>query len=287
VARLLDVLVACAALVLLAPVMVLVAAAIFLEDGRPIFFSQLRLGHRGRHFRIHKFRKFRETRRPTGLSVTLANDPRLTRLGGFLARGKLDELPQLWNVLKGDMSLVGPRPETLDFQDCFKESYSTLLAYKPGIFGPSQVLFRSESSLYSGHTDPEQFYRTVLFPLKACIDLAYFPYRNLFWDLAWIIRGVLAVFGWSPPVRQGLRLAREADDWRRESRAEGRGLPGPILTYIGRWGGVGIPPDDGSKIAATVPIRSISALAAGTRSKRFVDRWVGSSRRISVPGGRR
>jgi lipopolysaccharide/colanic/teichoic acid biosynthesis glycosyltransferase len=239
----------------------LVAAAIFVEDGRPIFFSQLRLGHRGRHFRIHKFRKFRETRRPTGLSVTLADDPRLTRIGGFLARGKLDELPQLWNILKGEMSLVGPRPETVNFQDCFEESYAALLAYKPGIFGPSQVLFRSESSLYSGHSDPEQFYRTVLFPLKARIDLAYFPYRNLFWDLAWIIRGALAVFGWSPLVR----LADEAEDWRRESRAGGRGLPAPILTYIGRWGSAGIPPSNGSKIAATAPIRLESALAVGTR----------------------
>jgi hypothetical protein len=89
--------------------------------------------------------------------------------------------------------------------------------------------------------------------------LAYFPYRNLFWDFAWIVRGALAVFGWSPPVRP-----EEADDWRRESRAEGRGLPAPILTYLGRWGVAGIPPSDGSEIAGTVSIHSVSALAGGT-----------------------
>ena len=253
-ARFLDVVVAAAALVLFAPLMVFVAVAIFVEGGRPIFFSQIRLGRRGRRFRIHKFRKFRERRnltkfrdaeRSAGRSVTLENDPRMTRVGSLLARSKLDELPQLWNVLKGDMSIVGPRPETLNFQDCFKEPYGAVLDHKPGIFGPSQVLFRNEGSLYRGRSDPEQFYRDVIFPLKARIDLAYFPHRTLCWDVAWMVRGALAVFGWSSLVREGAALIGEAEDWIREGDACDRGLPAPILllTRVGRWGIVEIARD--------------------------------------------
>jgi hypothetical protein len=116
-------------------------------------------------------------------------------VGKLLLRTKLDELPQLWNILNGEMSVVGPRPETPAFADCFGEAYGKVLDYKPGIFGPSQVFFRNEGSLYPNDRDPERFYRDVLFPLKARIDLDYFPHRTMMGDLAWIFRGMLAVFG--------------------------------------------------------------------------------------------
>jgi lipopolysaccharide/colanic/teichoic acid biosynthesis glycosyltransferase len=250
-ARLLDVVVAVAVLVFFAPLMIFVAAAIFVEDGRPIFFSQVRLGRRGQHFRMHKFRKFHEGRHPVARSLTMEDDPRLTSVGGFLARTKLDELPQLWNVLKGDMSVVGPRPESLDFQDCFEGAYAMVLEHKPGIFGPSQVLFRNESSFYRERPDPEQFYRDALFPLKAHIDLAYFAHRTLCRDIAWAVRGALAVFGWSSLLHEGAVLVEEAEDWIREGRAGGRGLPAQIglLTGVDRWGVVEIAREGGSEIA--------------------------------------
>lgn len=195
--RVIDVTVAVAGLVVSAPIMLLIVAAIFVESGRPIFFSQIRLGGGGRQFRMYKFDKFDEDAPSAGHALTLENDPRLTRVGRVLARTKLDELPQFWNVLKGDMSVVGPRPESLAFRDCFQGPYRAVLDYKPGIFGPSQVLFRDEAVFYRGRPDPEQFYRRVLFPLKASIDLAYFTQRNLAQDLLWVVRGALAVFGWS------------------------------------------------------------------------------------------
>jgi lipopolysaccharide/colanic/teichoic acid biosynthesis glycosyltransferase len=201
--------------------MFLITVAVLAEGGRPIFFSQVRLGRRGRHFRMYKFRKFHATAYPKGCSLTLQDDPRLTCVGGFLARAKLDELPQLWNVLKGDMSIVGPRPESLDFQDCFEGPYRLVLEHKPGIFGPSQVLFRNECAFYRGRPDPEQFYRDVLFPLKAQIDLGYFAHRTLLRDLWWAVQGALAVFGWSSLRLQGTILVEEPEAWVREGRAVG------------------------------------------------------------------
>jgi lipopolysaccharide/colanic/teichoic acid biosynthesis glycosyltransferase len=180
----------------LAPIILCVALAILIESGRPIFFSQVRLGTGGRHFRMHKFRKFRNVSGIGGRPVTLRNDVRMTTLGRFLYKTKLDELPQLWNILKGDMSIVGPRPESLQLSDCFVSRYLDILDHRPGIFGPNQVLFVNECCLYPESEDPQQFYREVLFPLKASVDLAYFAHRTVLSDFRWIARGVLATLGW-------------------------------------------------------------------------------------------
>ena len=101
---------------------------------------------------------------------------------------KLDELPQLWNVLQGDMSLVGPRPESLAFSDCFRNGFEKIHEHKPGLFGPCQVMFRHESKYYPDGVAAVDFYRKVLFPAKAEIDLAYFSRRTLASDLGWIVR---------------------------------------------------------------------------------------------------
>ncbi len=213
-----DCLVALIALVCLAPVLAAVAAAIWLESGGPIFFSQARLGKGGQRFRLHKFRKFHD-RGPHGpaqgggLAVTLYNDPRMTRMGRLLERTKLDELPQLWNIVVGEMALVGPRPESLAFASCFNGAYVDVLGYRPGLFGPCQAVFRRESLLYEAGRDPEDFYRTVLFPMKAQIDLAYFPRRSMVSDAAWAARSILAIFGWSPlPGVKACRL-EEIECW--------------------------------------------------------------------------
>lgn len=192
--RLMDLAVAIAGLAVLSPVMMLIALAIYIETGRPIFYSQTRIGRGGGRFRIHKFRKFHKDI-GAGSPLTVEHDPRMTPVGRFLALTKLDELPQLWNVVLGDMSIVGPRPECVDFLDCFTGSYLKVLDYTPGIFGPSQVAFRDERSLYPTNADPIQFYRDVLFPMKAGIDLAYFSNRTFVSDITWIIRGVFAVIG--------------------------------------------------------------------------------------------
>jgi lipopolysaccharide/colanic/teichoic acid biosynthesis glycosyltransferase len=188
--RTLDVLCAAAATSILAPVMLIVAIAIWIESGGPILFSQLRLGQHGRPFRMYKFRKFRPDCDNHGCPLTIEEDDRLTAVGRVLAASKLDELPQLWNVLRGDMSLVGPRPESLAFTDCFRNGFEKVLDHRPGLFGPCQVMFRHESKLFPIGIAPVEFYRQVLFPAKAKVDLAYFSQRTLISDLGWILRGV-------------------------------------------------------------------------------------------------
>ena len=142
-----------------------------------------------------KFRKFRVKCGSHGLPLTLDNDPRMTVVGRILARTKLDELPQLINVLRGEMAIVGPRPESLDFVDCFTPANRNVLEFRPGIFGPSQSAFRNECAFYPADSDPTSFYRRVLFPIKMSVDLAYYPNRSLLSDFKWIFAGVLSVIG--------------------------------------------------------------------------------------------
>lgn len=210
--RLFDVVAAAAGLVVLAPFMSAVAISIRLDSRGPALFRQLRLGRDGRPFYLYKFRKFEDCV-DTGRAVTLKNDPRMTRIGRLLERTKLDELPQLWNILIGDMSLVGPRPETLNFADCFREGYRGVLDYTPGLFGPSQTMFRNESVLYPADRDPEEFYRAVLFPAKARIDLIYFTRRSILSDIRWVIRGILAVLR-----SKGVKSVDDAESWLRPER---------------------------------------------------------------------
>jgi lipopolysaccharide/colanic/teichoic acid biosynthesis glycosyltransferase len=193
--RAIDVLAAVVLLTLLAPAMLLIAIGIRVGTPGPVFFAQPRLGRSGKLFRIYKFRKFHHGSINTGHCVTLKNDPRMTRIGRLLERSKLDELPQLWNILRGDMSVVGPRPETTEFADCFTGRYHEVLERRPGLFGPSQTIFRNESALYPDHCDPHSFYRDILFPAKADIDLTYFRSRTLASDFLWIVRGMRAILG--------------------------------------------------------------------------------------------
>jgi lipopolysaccharide/colanic/teichoic acid biosynthesis glycosyltransferase len=103
-------------------------------------------------------------------------------------RDQAGRVPQLWSVLRDDMSLVGPRPGSLSFFDCFRDGFEKLLDYKPGVFGPCQVLFRHENRMYPADTPAAEYYRKALFPAKAKVDLAYFPHRTLGSDFGWIAR---------------------------------------------------------------------------------------------------
>lgn len=211
--RAFDLGVAISALVVLAPLMLMIGVAIILEGGRPIFFRQHRLGRNGRLFWMFKFRKFHATAGTGGLPLTMKNDPRMTSVGWILERTKCDELPQLWNVVKGEMSIVGPRPETPNFGDMFTGRFLRLFDHKPGILGPSQALLRDEASLYPDDVEPTAFYRAVLFPTKAKIDLDYYSCRTVWSDLRWLLRGVSAVIGWkmAPFLAIGSTKAQEDD----------------------------------------------------------------------------
>lgn len=192
--RLFDIVFAILALIILAPVMLLIALAVLIESGFPIVFVQPRLGVGGRTFGMYKFRKFGPDEGTAGCPLTLQNDNRLTRVGAALAKTKLDELPQIFNVLRGEMSIVGPRPESLAFADCFTPRLRGLLRHRPGLVGPSQVAFRSECKFYPpGAVDAAEFYRRVLFPAKGDLDLEYYNSRTLMRDLGWVLRAAFAI----------------------------------------------------------------------------------------------
>lgn len=192
--RAIDVVVSAMGLVVFLPIILIICIAIRLETQGPLIFRQARLGRGGKIFTFYKFRKFPHDLPEQGPQVTIMDDPRLTRVGKVLEKTKLDELPQLWNILKGDMSLVGPRPETPHFLDCFRGDYWSVLDFVPGAFGPNQVQWRNEALAYPLDQDPEEFYRRVLFPAKATTDLAYFQRATVSSDLLWLGRGVLALF---------------------------------------------------------------------------------------------
>lgn len=208
--RFFDILVSLAALLVTLPLTGFVMLLLSIESPRHIFFTQARLGLHGRPFNMYKFRKFPPAWQDAGPGVTTAFDSRMTKLGVFLERTKIDELPQLWNVLKGDMSIVGPRPESMKFKDLFVGEYAELLQFKPGIFGPNQIKFRNEAELYPPDVLPETYYREKLFSQKAQNDLTYFRKTNPIKDFILILKGVWATFSgiisWQRVVNLHMRI---------------------------------------------------------------------------------
>ena len=193
--RLFEITVATMALLVLLPLMLVVSLAILVESGRPILFRQQRLGQHGRPFLILKFKKFRDAKDGSGPHLTSLGDERMTWVGAILQRTKLDETPQFINVLAGDMGIVGPRPESLRFAECFNGHYRDVLRHKPGIFGPNQVLFRHEDALLAGRSNVEEYYLRILFPLKASVDLLYFSGRTVASDLRLLFSAVMVICG--------------------------------------------------------------------------------------------
>lgn len=190
--RMFDVALALGCIGLLLPVVAVIVVAMKLTSPGPLLFRQERLGKGGNIFLINKFRKFPADWGARGPGVTLQGDSRMTDIGQFLERTKLDEIPQLWNILVGEMSFVGPRPESLAFSHLLQGEYSEVLNYTPGLFGPNQIKYRNESSMYPQGVDPVEFYENHLLPEKAITDLEYFARATFLSDLGWMIRG-----GWS------------------------------------------------------------------------------------------
>lgn len=187
--RLLDFTVALLALpVLLLPGLV-IAAAVWAGSGRPVFFRQERVGRGGRIFRIAKFRTM--VVRPAGDStVTVAGDARLTPVGGFLRRWKLDEFPQLWNVLVGAMSLVGPRPDVPGYADGLQGDDRRVLELRPGITGPATLAYRNEEEILAQVEDPVRYNDEVIWPEKVRLNLEYLATASLGKDLGYVWRTI-------------------------------------------------------------------------------------------------
>ena len=180
-------------LILLSPILILIAIVIKLTDVKnPVFFKQLRIGQYGRPFHLYKFRTMRPNQAEprSGSFVTVAGDRRITRVGPFLRKYKLDELPELWNVLKGDMSFVGPRPDVPGYADRLEGADRRILDVKPGITGPASIKYRSEEEMLSHVADPLEYNDTVVWPDKVRINLEYLDKRSFFGDLCIIFKTI-------------------------------------------------------------------------------------------------
>ena len=168
-------------LILATPLLVVIAVATVIESGWPFLFLQTRVGRGGRAFRLVKIRSMRQSTK--GQSITASGDPRVTRVGKIVRKFKLDELPQLWNVLRGEMSLVGPRPEIPEFVDLDLPIWKSVLEVRPGITDPVSIAYRDEEKLLAAADDPIRYYRETVLPDKLRRNLAYLRKRSLWSDL--------------------------------------------------------------------------------------------------------
>ncbi|MFW5750378.1 MAG: sugar transferase [Planctomycetota bacterium] len=184
----LDLLVAAAALVFAAPAMLVIAWLIRREDGPPALFRQERIGRHGRSFTILKFRTMRRDPDPQGRQVTIGRDRRVTRIGACLRASRLDELPQLINILRGDMHLVGLRPEVPRYVAGYSPRHRRMLTRRPGLTDPASLAFSDEAALLARAPDGEDFYLRRLMPAKVERALRFAAGETLGWDLRILLR---------------------------------------------------------------------------------------------------
>lgn len=191
--RLFDVICAIIGLIILAPFLLLISILIKLDSKGPILFIQGRVGKNNRDFNIYKFRTMRIQSESKGL-LTLGNhDSRITRVGYVLRRYKIDEFPQLINILKGDMSFVGPRPELRYYVNFYSEDDMKIFEVRPGITGLASLKYRNEVELLKAAENPEEFFIKTIIPDKLKFNKEYIKKRNFFFDLKLIFITIIKV----------------------------------------------------------------------------------------------
>ena len=198
--RLIDVTGSLVGLIVVSPILLAVGMLIKLDSPGPVLHRAQRTGKDGKPFRLYKFRTMVVGAHRDGPAITPAGDRRITRVGRFLRRTKLDELPQLLNVLKGDMSLVGPRPEDPRYVGLYTPAQREVLRVRPGVTSAASLAYRHESSLLSGG-DWEQRYVNEILPDKLAIELDYLAHRNVVSDLGLVLRTLLALPRGGAPTR--------------------------------------------------------------------------------------
>jgi lipopolysaccharide/colanic/teichoic acid biosynthesis glycosyltransferase len=190
-----DIVASAAGLILLSPVMLLTALLIKLDSRGPVFFKQQRVGKGFRPFLIYKFRTMVEDAPQRGSSITVGADPRITRIGRFLRKTKFDELPQLINVLKGDMSLVGPRPEVPRYVEMFRDDYEEILRVRPGITDTASLKYEDEAEILGRAANAEDEYIKHILPEKVKLAKDYVRRSSLMYDFGLILRTIPKLFG--------------------------------------------------------------------------------------------
>jgi lipopolysaccharide/colanic/teichoic acid biosynthesis glycosyltransferase len=184
-----DILLAALGLLLLWPLILIVALVIRIVDSRPVIFSQGRVGRNGKLFSVHKFRTM-SMKQNFQSTVTTLQDSRITPVGKFIRKWKLDELPQLWNVLVGKMSFVGPRPDVQGYADKLLGEDRIILTVRPGITGPATLKYRNEETLLAAQDDPEQYNNEVLWPDKVRLNREYVKNWSFWGDMRLILKTI-------------------------------------------------------------------------------------------------
>lgn len=192
--RIFDVIFSVLGLVILFPLLLWIAWRIRQEDPGPIFYRGIRVGLHGKVFRIFKFRTMVADADKIGPSSTANEDPRITRIGGFLRKYKLDELPQLFNVLLGQMSLVGPRPQVGWAVELYSPEERVILNVRPGITDYASLRFANEGDILKGSTDPDRTYLEKIHPLKIQLALEYISEQSFSVDLLIILKTLVSIF---------------------------------------------------------------------------------------------
>jgi len=186
--RLFDIIATILGGLLLLPFIVLIAVGIKLSSKGPLFYTQKRVGKGFREFDLYKFRSMTVGADQIGPSVTSGDDPRITKVGRIIRRTKIDELPQLWNVLKGDMSLVGPRPEVMKFVNAYQDEYERILSVRPGITDNAAIVFRDEETIMKQYEDKERAYIDKVLPTKIRLYYDYIEHISFRNDVALILK---------------------------------------------------------------------------------------------------
>jgi lipopolysaccharide/colanic/teichoic acid biosynthesis glycosyltransferase len=192
--RLIDASLSFVAIVLLCPLFAIVGMMIKWTSPGPILYWQDRVGRGGRIFKIAKFRSMVVGADKNGLGITVSGDARVTRFGAFLRKSKIDEFPQLWNVLKGEMSLVGPRPELPQYVSAYTPEQRLVLQVRPGITDPASIRYRHEEAVLAMNPNPDKFYRHVILPDKLAINIQYIRDISMYSDIKCVIQTMTSLF---------------------------------------------------------------------------------------------
>lgn len=191
--RIFDILFSSIGLILISPILLVISIIIKITSEGPILFKQVRVGKDNKDFKILKFRTMIVDADKKGLKITVKDDPRITKIGKLLRKTKLDELPQLFNVLLGDMSFVGPRPEVRKYVDLYTEEQKQVLSVRPGITDLASIKYRNENELLDQSSNPEETYINEIMPSKLKINLDYVKNINLVNDIKLILLTIKTV----------------------------------------------------------------------------------------------
>lgn len=195
ITRFFDIIISFLGLLLLSPFLLIISVAIKMTSAGTVIFSQKRVGRNGKDFTMYKFRTMYTGAELKQHLTVGANDNRITKVGAFLRKYKLDELPQLWNVLKNDMSIVGPRPELRKFADMYNAEQLQVLHIKPGITDAASIAFSAENELLAMATNPEKYYIETIMPAKILLSMNYVHHKTTGKYFNAIFRTIYSVFG--------------------------------------------------------------------------------------------